>query len=91
MKTETINNLKEKLQKCKDTSLKDIKLEDVDDLSTIKISRKKSSNERILDFLLSVKNPYVFKVDNHLVKIGFSNNNVKAEDCISNVISSIYK
>ena len=47
LKTETINNLKEKLQKCKDTSLKDIKLEDVDDLSTIKISRKKSSNERM--------------------------------------------
>ena len=31
-------------------------LNDVDELSSIKIDRKKSSNERILDFLTRVKN-----------------------------------
>ena len=39
--------------------LEDVTLNDVDELSSIKIDRRKSSNERILDFLTKVKNPYI--------------------------------
>ncbi len=39
------------------------KLEDVDEITSIKIDRRKPSNERILDFLTKVKNPYIFKVN----------------------------
>lgn len=83
--------LQEKLKKCKDMPLNEIDINEVDDLSDIKISKKKSSNERVLDFLIATKNPYVFKVNGRLVKIEFSNNNRIAEDCITNVIRSVYR
>ena len=71
--------------------LEDVTLDDVDELSSIKIDRRKSSNERILDFLTKVKNPYIFKVNDRLVKIEFCNNDKKVEDYITSVIKSIYK
>lgn len=51
--------------------LEDVTLDDVDELGTIKIDRRKSSNERILDFLTKVKNPYVFKINGRLVRMRF--------------------
>jgi len=91
MNNNDIYVLKEKLEKCKKMDINDVNINEIDDLSEIKISRKKSSNERILDFLISVKNPYIFKVNGRVVKLEFSNNENKAEDCLTNVIKSIYK
>lgn len=51
--------------------LEDVTLDDVDELSSIKIDRRKSSNERILDFLTKVKNPYIFKVNGRLIRMRF--------------------
>ncbi len=42
--------LKEKLEKCRNMKLEDVSLEDVDELTSIKIDRRKPSNERILIF-----------------------------------------
>jgi len=36
--------------------------EDVDELISIKIDKRKSKNIRILDFLIKMKNPSIFKV-----------------------------
>ena len=58
-----LKELQEKLEKCRNMKLEDVTLDDVDELSSIKIDRRKSSNERILDFLTKVKNPYIFKVN----------------------------
>lgn len=46
-----IKELEEKLERCKNMKLEDINPDEVDELSSIKIDRKKPSNERILDFL----------------------------------------
>lgn len=51
--------------------LEDVTLDDVDELSSIKIDRRKSSNERILDFLTKVKNPYIFKVNGRSIRMRF--------------------
>ena len=45
-----IKELEEKLNRCKNIKLEDINPDDVDEISSIKIDRRKSSNERILDF-----------------------------------------
>ena len=50
-----IQELEEKLKRCRNMKLEDVTLDDVDELSSIKIDRRKSSNERILDFLIKVK------------------------------------
>ena len=85
------DELKDKLERCRKISLEDIQPEDVDEITEIKIDKRKSSNEQILDFLNKVKNPYIFKVNGRLVQIGFSNNGKTADECLTNVLKSLYK
>ena len=54
-----IEELKEKLERCRDVNLDDVKLEDVDEITDIKIDRRKPSEERILEFLMRTKNPCI--------------------------------
>lgn len=45
-----------------------------------------------MDYLTQEENPYVFKINGHLVQIGFSkNSNKTAEDCLTNVLKTLYK
>ena len=46
--------LKEKLEKCRNMKMSDVDINEIDELSEVKISRKKSSNEKILDFLYKI-------------------------------------
>ena len=50
-----IKELEEKNNRCKNMKREDINPDDVDEISSIKIDRRKSSNERILEFLMQVK------------------------------------
>ena len=78
-----IEELAEKLEHCRNVNFDDVKLEDVDEITDIKIDRRKSSNERILAFLIKTKNPYIFKVNGKLVRIRFSeNSNLTADDLV---------
>ncbi len=87
-----IEEIKEKLERCKNMNLEDVTLDDVDEISSIKIDRRKSSNERILDFLVKVKNPYIFKVNGKLVRIRFTENtNLTADDCLTRVLENLYR
>lgn len=86
-----IKELREKIDRCKNMKLSDVSLDDADEISSIKIDRRKSSNERILDFLRKTKNPYIFKVDNTLVRISFSNNDRTADDCLTSVLKNLYR
>ena len=83
--------LKEKLDRCKRIKLEDIDPNDVDEITDLKIDKRKSSNERILDFLNKTKNPYVFKVNGTLVRIGFSETNKTADDCLTSVLKNLYR
>ena len=71
--------------------LNDVNPDDIPDINEIKIDRRKPKEERILDFLSQVENLYVFKVNGHLVQIGFTNNGKTAEDCLTNVLKDLYK
>ncbi len=85
-----IEEIKEKLERCKSMKLEDVTLDDVDEISSIKIDRRKPIEERILDFLTKVKNPYIFKVNGKLVRIRFSDTDKTAEDCLTNVLKNLY-
>ncbi len=74
-----IEELAEKLERCRNVNLDDVKLEDVDEITDIKIDRRKPSNERILAFLIKTKNPYIFKVNVKLVRIRFPETDKTAE------------
>lgn len=73
--------------------IEDISLDDVDDIKDIKIDRRKSSNERILDFIskTKTKNPYVFKINGRLVRIRFSENGPTADECLSRMLENLYR
>lgn len=86
-----LEELKEKLERCKNIPIKEINPDDADNIEDIKISRKKCREERILDFIATTKNPYAFKVNGTLVKISFSDNNRSAKDCINRVLKNLYK
>ncbi len=45
-----IEEIKEKLERCKSMELEDVTLDDVDEISFIKIDRRKSSNEKNIRF-----------------------------------------
>ena len=86
-----LKELQEKLEKCRNMRLEDVTLDDVDELGTIKIDRRKSSNERILDFLTKVKNPYIIKVNGRLVRMKFSENGPTADECLTNMLENLYR
>lgn len=86
-----IKELAEKLERCRNVNLDDIKLEDVDEITDIKINRRKPSNERILHFIMKTKNPYIFNVNGKLVRIRFSDTNKTADDCLTNVLKKLYR
>ena len=90
-KEKDIEALVEKLERCRNMSLDDVTLDDVDEISDIKIDKRKSSNERILDFLNKVKNPYIFKVNGKLVRMRFSDTEKTADDCLTNVLKNLYR
>lgn len=87
MKKYDIEELAKKLEHCRN-----VNLDDVNEITDIKIDRRKTSNERILDFLTKVKNPYIFKVNGKLVRIRFSETtDLTADDCLTNVLKNLYR
>ena len=85
-----IKELEEKLERYKNMKLEDINPDDVDEIISIKIDRRKSSDERILEFLAQVKNPYVFKVNGRLVRMSFSENGSTTDECLTRVLKNLY-
>lgn len=83
--------IRNKLLKYEKVSLDEVNVNDVDELTKIRIKKRKSSNERMLAFLNEVKNPYIFKVNGKLVRIRFSDTNKTADDCLTNVLNKLYK
>lgn len=86
-----INELEKKLFQCKNKKIEEININEIDNLSDINIDRKKKGNDRILDFINKVSNPYMFNINGRIVKIEFTNNNVNAEDSMVNIIADLYR
>ena len=91
MNKKDIEALSEKLKRCREIPLDEVNPDDVDEITDIKIDKRKSSNERILDVLNKVKNPYIFKVKGKLVRIRFSDTDKTADDCLTNVLKNLYR
>ena len=61
------------LNKCRDTSIMSCHPDSLIDLREVKIDTTKSVRERIDSFMNQVRNPYLFKVDDVIVKVKFGN------------------
>lgn len=91
MEKYNIKELEEKIKRCKYIKVNETNINDVDELSVIKINRKRSKEEKILDFISKTKNPYIFNVNGKLVKLEFTDSGANAEDAITNIMKSLYK
>ena len=80
--------LKQKILMNKDIEIEDVNREEITDIKNIKINDKLPKEERIIDFLKKVNNPYIIKVNDVFVKNTFSNRNIVFSDCFKNVLKN---
>ena len=59
------------------------------DIKNVKIDRDKEKQERILDFLQQIKNPYCFICNGMIVKVNFSSNGATLEEKLDNHFLSL--
>ncbi len=52
-------------------NLKNIPLEELVDIQSIKINCELSKEERIIDYIKQIKNPYCYKYKNHRIIVQF--------------------
>lgn len=86
-----ILKLEQKLQISKNKKIEEIDISNVKNVKKIKIDVDKSSDKRVLEFIISTENPYIIKVNDTLVKMEFSNSNIKAEDCVNKLFLNLYQ
>lgn len=78
--------LKMKLEKSKIAEINKINETEIDDVKNLKIDSSVSSNKRIIEFIKKVKNPYVIKVGDTIVKMTYNSNDRNAIDCIKKIV-----
>ena len=61
------------LSKCRNASIMSCQPDSLVDLREVKIDTTKSVRERLDSFTNQVRNPYLFKVDDVIVKVNFGN------------------
>jgi len=79
-------NLNNKIKKCKNIQIKDVKLTEIDSINDIKINTNESSTNRIIDFINKAKNPYIIKVDDTIVRMEYKSNDIDAINCIKKIV-----
>lgn len=69
-----------------ETGFDEVKLEELTDISKIRIDRNRTVERRKKQFLRAAKNPYLVKVGDTMVKIKFANNGVSFEEAFENLL-----
>ncbi|MCF0129982.1 MAG: hypothetical protein HUJ70_15460 [Pseudobutyrivibrio sp.] len=64
----------------------DVKLDDLVDISKIRIDRNRTLERRKKQFIRAAKNPYLVKVGDTMVKIKFANNGISFEEAFENLL-----
>lgn len=73
----------------KNADLKECNIDDLVDIRDVKVDNNKSQIEKLMDFIDKIKNPYMFKVGDTIVKVKFSENNTQSfQQKIENIISA---
>ena len=78
--------IESKINNYKSMNIKNINVSEIDN---IKIDENLEPEERVIDFLKKVSNPYFFNIDGYVVKFSYQENGVEAEECIHNAIKQI--
>ena len=77
------------LEQMKNIDIRTVDPSTLVDIKDIQINTSLPRDERILDFLEQVKNPYCFRVGKAAVKISFSDTEATVEDCLERYLLSL--
>lgn len=69
-------------------SKKDL-LESLVDIRDVKIDRSKPVEERMKSYVEQIKNPYLFKVGNTIVRVSYANTQATINDNFANLLASM--
>ena len=69
-------------------SKKDL-LESLVDIRDVKIDRSKPVEERMKSYVEHIKNPYLFKVGNTIVRVSYANTQATINDNFVNLLASM--
>lgn len=78
--------LAEKLKKMAEVDIRTVDKETLVDIKDVEIDKTLPKQERVMEYIRQIKNPYCYLCNGVIVKISFSGNR-KLEDCISDCIS----
>ena len=70
----------------KDT-LEDINIDDLVDIRDVNVDKSLPREERIIEFVRQIKNPYVFRCGKFIVRTRFTENGPSLEECLKQIIS----
>lgn len=79
-------NLKTKLQLCKNSNIKYIQKNEIDEINNVSIDTNLPKVYRIMNFLDKVKNPYMFIINGMKVKMEFTPTGKNITECFETLI-----
>lgn len=77
------------LQELKRVNIKEVNPEELVDISEIEIDMKQSVQKRVKEYVEQVHNPYLVRVGEYVVKIGYSDCEETLNDRMKQYISKI--
>nr|WP_330382179.1 hypothetical protein [Mediterraneibacter massiliensis] len=77
------------LQELKRVNIKEVNPDELVDISEIEIDTKQSVQERVKEYVEQVHNPYLVRVGEYVVKIGYSDCKETLNDRMKQYISKI--
>ncbi len=80
---------KEELEAMANMDFKDVDRDALVDIRTVVIDTSRPIPERIASYLEQIKNPYIFKVGNTVVRVRYKENGPTLQECFENMILSM--
>ena len=74
------------LEEMKAVDIRTVDPETLVDIRDVHIDTSLPKEERMRNFLKQIKNPYVFKYKDVVIKTSFANNGLTIEDCLEDYI-----
>ena len=78
---------REELDKMKEVDIRTVDPDTLMDIDDVKINMDLPCEERILDYIRQIKNPYCYRCKGMVVKISFSGKR-RFEDCLKAILDS---
>ena len=64
-------------------------IDDLVDIQNVRINHNQPKEQRIMQYISDIKNPYCFKVDDMVIRVEFLDTGVTLQESLSSYIKSI--